>query len=74
VTGKGLDKWASIIDRGRDFSLHHYVKSSSGVHPAFFPMGIDQPLSMGLKCLSVMLRSKICGVYLYAPYTSMSGD
>jgi hypothetical protein len=39
--GYGLDNWESIPGRCKDriFSLCHCVQTSSGAHPASYPMG-----------------------------------
>jgi hypothetical protein len=40
--GYGLDDWGSRVrfpEGDGNFSLHHCVQSSSGAHPASYPMG-----------------------------------
>jgi len=37
-----LDKQGSICSRD-SFSLHHHIHTSSGAHPAFYPMGTRDP-------------------------------
>jgi hypothetical protein len=33
----GIDDWSSIPCRGKNFSLHHHLQTSSGDHPASYP-------------------------------------
>jgi hypothetical protein len=43
ICGYGLDDGGSRFRfpaRAGNFSLHHSVQNGSGVHPAFYPMGI----------------------------------
>jgi hypothetical protein len=41
ATGYGLDGWGVgvRVPVGEDFSLLHFFQTSSGAHPAFYPMG-----------------------------------
>jgi hypothetical protein len=39
-----------ILSRGRDFSLHHCVQTSSGINPVSYPVGTGT-LSPGVKLL-----------------------
>jgi hypothetical protein len=46
-TGYRLDSWSSIPGRSKRFFSFHNIQTSSGVHPASYPMGTDGYLPRG---------------------------
>jgi hypothetical protein len=38
VTGRVLEDWDSIPERGREFSLRHYVQIDTEGYPASYPV------------------------------------